>query len=105
MTPSRTASQVCGGATGCLGSRLHLTRPEVTFSMSWHSGTSMAAVSACVGGNHELAFRVTWAATGAETASAASPMKRANFIFSSFGLVIGEQLPESFDAVLDAREP
>jgi hypothetical protein len=50
---------------------LHRTRPEVAFSMSWQSGTTICVMIGCCGGTHMLVFSVTWADAGAAANAAA----------------------------------
>src|SRR3954466_14938932 len=79
--PSLTASRVCGAATTDLGSRLHFTRPCVTFSMSLQNGMVMSATSRCAGGTHAVTFSMVSAWAPAAGSSSAPPsIARASFL-------------------------
>src|SRR5678816_347070 len=69
--PSRTASNVPGGAAGALGSELNLTRPLVAFSTS-AAQFACQMVRWCVGGTQLEYVSETCACAGAVIAPAAS---------------------------------
>src|SRR5215813_2059954 len=77
--PSRTASKVPGGAEGCLGSIVNLTRPPVAFSTSFAQPCSTTAVRWCWGETHDDIVRVVWPRAGWASAIMISAVNRHRF--------------------------